>query len=129
MPQWNFWEDNISFVVLSCVPTFFVYGRLHREKKDWEKRKMFPHYITGPTTQREEVLCEKEKIKFLFLLLKYATIKFLHKFCSFCSSCVLRETSIGVDYTERRKTEREKRKNVCFPHYIIGGPPQREKKY
>ena len=22
---------------------------------------MFPHYITGPTTQREEVLCEKEK--------------------------------------------------------------------
>ena len=37
-------------------------------------------------------------------------------FCSFCSSCVLRETSIGVDYTERRKTEREKKgKNVCFP--------------
>jgi len=25
-----------------------------------------------------------------------------------------------VDYTERRKTEREKRKNVCFHHYIIG---------
>jgi len=50
-----------------------------------------------------------------------------HKFlCSFCSSCVLRETSIGVDYTERRKTEREKRKNVCFHHYITGGPPQRE---
>ena len=34
--------------------------------------------------------------------------------------------TIGVDYTERRKTEREKRKNVCFPHYITGGPPQRE---
>jgi hypothetical protein len=28
-----------------------------------------------------------------------------------------------VDYTERRKTEREKRK--MFPHYITG-PPQRE---
>jgi hypothetical protein len=29
-----------------------------------------------------------------------------------------------VDYTERRKTEREKRK--MFPHYITCGPPQRE---
>ena len=49
-------------------------------------------------------------------------------FCSFCSSCGLRETSIGVDYTERRKTAREKRKNVCFHHYIIitCGSPQRE---
>jgi hypothetical protein len=26
----------------------------------------------------------------------------------------------------KRKTEREKRKNVCFHHYIITGPPQRE---
>ena len=73
-------------------------------------------YITCGPPQREEVLCEKEKIKFLFLLLKYATIKFLHKFCSFCSSCVLRETSIGVDYTERRKTERErKEKYITSP--------------
>ena len=88
--------------------------KTEREReREREKRKMF--YITCGPPQREEVLCEKEKIKFLFLLLKYATIKFLHKFCSFCSSCVLRETSIGVDYTERRKTEREKRKNVCFP--------------
>jgi len=32
-----------------------------------------------------------------------------------------------VDYTtERRKTERKKEK--CFPHYIIGGPPQRERR-
>ena len=37
MPQWIFWEDNISFVVLSCGLTF-LYGRLHREKKDWEKK-------------------------------------------------------------------------------------------
>jgi len=68
---------------------------------------------------------KKKKIKFLFLLLKYATIKFLitHKFCSFCSSCGLRETSIGVDYTERRKTERKKEK-CMFP--ITCGPPQRE---
>jgi hypothetical protein len=29
-----------------------------------------------------------------------------------------------VDYTERRKTERE-RKGKCFPHYITG-PTQRE---
>ena len=40
-------------------------------------------------------------------------------------SCGLRETS-RVDYTERRKTAREKRKNVCFHHYITCGPPQRE---
>jgi hypothetical protein len=29
------------------------------------ERKMFPHYITGPTTQREEVLRER-KIKLNF---------------------------------------------------------------
>jgi len=52
-----------------CVLTF-LYGRLHRERRKTErerKGKCFSHYITcGPTTQREEVLCEKEKIlKFL----------------------------------------------------------------
>ena len=31
-----------------------------------------------------------------------------------------------VDYTERRKTAREKRKNVCFHIIITCGPPQRE---
>ena len=49
-----------------------------------------------------------------------------HKFlCSFCSYG-LRETS-RVDYTDFEEERlREKRKNVCFHHYIIGGPPQRE---
>jgi hypothetical protein len=49
-----------------------------------------------------------------------------HKFlCSFWS-CGLRETS-RVDYTDFEEERlREKRKNVCFPHYITGGPPQRE---
>ena len=42
-----------------CVLTTFLWGRLHREKKDWEREReksfcMF--YITcGPTTQREEI--------------------------------------------------------------------------
>jgi hypothetical protein len=36
-----------------------------KTEREREKRKMFPHYITGgPTTQREEVLRER-KIKFL----------------------------------------------------------------
>ena len=52
-----------------------------------------------------------------------------HKFlCSFWS-CGLRETS-RVDYTDFEEERlREKRKNVCFPHYITCGPPQREKKF
>ena len=116
-----------------CVLTF-LYGRLHRERereerlreREREKRKMF--YITCGPPQREEVLCEKEKIKFLFLLLKYATIKFLitHKFCSFCSSCGLRETSIGVDYTERRKTERKK---FLYVSHHLRPTTEREKKF
>jgi hypothetical protein len=87
---------------------------------------MFPHYITCGPPQREEIFFRE--IKNSIFKFHYAIIKFLifQKFCSFCS-CVLRETSV-VDYTERRKTEREKRKNVCFHHYIIiiTGPPQRE---
>ena len=36
-----------------------------KTEREREKRKMFPHYITGgPTTQREEVLYEKEKLNF-----------------------------------------------------------------
>ena len=51
-----------------------------------------------------------------------------HKFlCSFCSSCVLRETSMMVDYTDFEEERlREKKVFVCFHHYITGGPPQRE---
>ena len=52
-----------------CVLTTFLYdGRLHRERRKTEREReksfcMF--YITcGPTTQREEVLCEKEKLNF-----------------------------------------------------------------
>ena len=39
-------------------------------------------------------------------------------FCSFCSSCVQRDYYYrGRLHTERRKTAREKRKNVCFSHH------------
>ena len=96
-----------------CVLTF-LYGRLHRERRKTERereRERKGKCFTSPAHHREKKFCvrKKKKIKFLFLLLKYATIKFLitHKFCSFCSSCGLRETS-RVDYTERRKTERKK---------------------
>ena len=61
----NFYYATMKFLIFhkfcsfwsSCVRTFFVYGRLHREKKDWEreKRKMFPHYITCGPPQREEI--------------------------------------------------------------------------
>jgi hypothetical protein len=48
-------------------------------------------------------------------------------FCSFCSSCVLRETSIGVDYTQREEKDCERKKEKCmFPIIITCGPPQRE---
>ena len=52
-----------------------------RRKTEREKRKMFHHYITGPT-QREEILRER-KIK---------------RFLNF----------IKQNYTEKRKTERKK---------------------
>jgi hypothetical protein len=32
-----------------------------------------------------------------------------------------------VDYTQiLKKKDCERKKEKCFPHYIIGGPPQRE---
>jgi hypothetical protein len=35
------------------------------EEERLREKSLFPHYITtGPTTQREEVLCEKEKLNF-----------------------------------------------------------------
>ena len=35
--------------------------------------------------------------------------------------------TIGVDYTQiLKKKDCERKKEKCFPHYIIGGPPQRE---
>ncbi len=61
----------ISFVVFGAAvyrPSSMV-DYTDFEETEREKRKI--HYITG-LTQREEVLCEKEKIKFL---LKYATMK------------------------------------------------------
>ena len=49
-------------------------------------------------------------------------------FCSFCSSCGLRETSIGVDYTDFEEKDCERKKEQCmFPIIIITcGSPQRE---
>ena len=56
-----------------------------------------------------------------------------HKFlCSFWSSCGLRETSIGVDYTdfeEERLREKKVKMYVFTITSLIGGPPQREKKF
>ena len=49
-----------------------------------------------------------------------------HKFlCSFWS-CGLRETSMMVDYTDFEEERLREKKGKMFPHYITGGPPQRE---
>ena len=69
MPQWIFWEDNISFVVFGAVDwpssrvdyTDFEEARL-REKKVFV---CFHHYITGGPPQREEVLREIKMKRFL----------------------------------------------------------------
>ena len=132
--------EHISFYVVfcsSCVQRDYYYrGRLHTdfEEKDWEREKFFVcFYITcGPTTQRERerersFVWERKILK--FLLCHNEWMRGEHKFlCSFCRSCVLRDYYYDgrLHRFWRRKTAREKRKNVCFHHYIIGGPPQRE---
>ena len=82
---------------------------------------MYVFTITGGPPQREEVLREIKMKRFLNFY--YATMKFLI-FISFVvfGAAVYGPSSSMVDYTERRKTERE-RKGKCFP---ITGPPQRE---
>ena len=100
-----------------------------RRKTEREKRKMFPHYITGPP-QREEVLREILIIIFrrgVFTnFIKVCHNEFFerttHKFCSF-ELWTDRNLYRGRLHRERRKTEREKRK--MFHHYITG-PTQRE---
>ena len=90
----------------SCVRTFFVYGRLHsREKKDWErereKRKMFPHYITGgPTTQREEVLYEKEKfLNFIVCVCVFVCVCVCVCVCVFVTCFNRFEGGVGEEMT------------------------------
>jgi len=63
MPQWSFWEANIFHKFCSfwsCVLTF-LYGRLHREKKDWEKKgkcfKLTLHH--RPYTERRNIKRKK----------------------------------------------------------------------
>ena len=54
-----------------------------------------------------------------------------HKFlCSFWSSCGLRETSIGVDYTDFEEERLREKKGKMYVFPITCGPTtQREKKY
>ena len=88
MPQWIFWEDNISFVVFGAVyrPSFRVD---YTERRKTERKNVSnEHYITGPP-QREEILRER-KIKRFLNFIKVCHNEFLrgqHKFCSFWS-CV-----------------------------------------
>jgi hypothetical protein len=62
--EWMNERITISFVVFGAAVVYRPYGRLHREKKDWEKKvcvNVFPHYITcGPTTQREKKYCVRK---------------------------------------------------------------------
>ena len=54
-----------------------------------------------------------------------------HKFlCSFWSSCGLRETSIGVDYTDFEEERlREKKGKMFSPLHHLRPTTEREKKY
>ena len=93
-----------------------LWGRLHREKKDWEKRKI--HH--GPyNTERRSFVWERK------ILISLIMPQWMNESTSFCSfwSCGLRETSV-VDYTDIERLREKKGK--CFPspaaHY-------REKKF
>ena len=129
MPQrMNEWEENISFCSFwSCVPTF-LWGRLHREKKDWEKKVFvcFHHYIIGPyNTERRSFVWER-KIKFLNFYWSMPQWIFWEDNISFVVFGAVYRPSSRVDYTERRKTERKKFLYV-FP--ITSSGHHREKKY
>ena len=89
MPQWIFWEDNISFVVFGAV--YRPSSRVdYTERRKTERKNVSnEHYITGPP-QREEILRERKMKRFL--------------------------NFIKQNYTERRKTERKK-ENVSPLHH------------
>jgi len=88
MPQWIFWEENISFVVFGAVYWPFSMVDYTERRKTERKNVSNEHYITGPP-QREEILRERKMKRFSNL--------------------------IKQNYTERRKTERKK-ENVPNEH-------------
>ena len=108
----------------SCVQRDYYYrGRLHREKKDWERKKekcMFsPLHHRRPTTERRRIKRNKNETVLKFLLCHNEWMRGQHiSLCSFCSSCGLRETSIGVDYTDFEEKDCERKKEKCmFSHH------------
>ena len=115
MPQWmNEWEDNISFVVLSCgLRETSRVDYTERRKTERKKEKcMFSPLHHRATTERRNIKRNKNETVFKFLL-KYATMKFLrgqHKFCSFWS-CV---PTFLYGRLHREKKDWEK-KGKCFP--------------
>ena len=64
MPQWIFWDDNISFVVFGAV--YRPSSRVdYTERRKTERKNVSnEHYITGPP-QREEILRERKMKRFL----------------------------------------------------------------
>ena len=106
----NEWEENISFCSFwsSCVPTF-LWGRLHREKKDWEREKenVFP----SPAHHREKKFCVRKLNFKIFIMPQWI---FWEDNISFVVFGAVYRPSSRVDYTERRKTER---KNVFQLHH------------
>ena len=117
------------------------------KKKDWgeKKGKMYVFTIrssSGIDREKKFFFLEKEKIKYLGgIYNKFHIISVCHnEFCfllrghhkCLCSFELWTERNLyrgRLHRFWRRKTAREKRKNVCFPHYITCGPPQREKKF
>ena len=127
MPQWIFWEDNISFVVFGAVyrPSSRVdYTDFEEERLREKKGKMYVLHHLRPTTERRSIKRKKNETVFKFLL-KYATMNFLrgqHKFCSFWS-CGL---TFLWGRLHREKKDWEK-KGKCFP--ITSPAHHREKKF
>ena len=80
MPQWNFWEDNISFVVFGAAvyrPSFMV-DYTERRKTERKKENVSPLHHRPYNTERRNIKRNKNETVFKFLL-KYATMKFFER--------------------------------------------------
>ena len=128
MPKFLIFHKFCSFWS-SCVPTF-LYGRLHRERRKTERKKFLYvlHHLRPYNTERRNFF----QRNFNNINFHYAIIKFFSKVLQFLQQLCTERLLLQGQITQilKRKTAREKRKNVCFPssspaaHYR-----EREKKY
>ena len=135
MPQWIFWEDNISFYVVFGAAVYRPSSRVdytaerRKTEREREKENVSPLHHGRPTTERRSIVWEIKMKRFLNF--NYATMKFLifHKFCSFWSSCVRTFFVYGrLHSREKKDWEREKFLYV-FPITSRAALQHREKKF